>query len=124
MRGRRIAPAVAGLLSCHLAATLIVAAGVGSVIAGAAMVLVEAVPASLSEAVTIPAIGIGAGPETETDGQVLVLHDMLGLSKTGRAPKFVKNFMKRQPDIQGAIKSYIVAVKDGSFPAKEHCCSE
>lgn len=90
------------------------------------MLLVEAVPPSLgkalSEAVTIPVIGIGAGPDT--DGQVLVLHDMLGLSMTGRVPKFVKNFMKGQEDIQGAIKSYIAAVKDGIFPAPEHCYSE
>lgn len=94
--------------------------------AGAAMVLIEAVPASLgralSRAVSIPVIGIGAGPDT--DGQVLVLHDMLGLSITGKTPKFVKNFMKEQGDIQSAIKSYIAAVKDGSFPAPEHCYSE
>lgn len=94
--------------------------------AGAAMVLVEAVPASLgralSEMVSVPVIGIGAGPDT--DGQVLVLHDMLGLSITGRSPKFVKNFMKGQDDIQGAVKNYIAAVKDGSFPAPEHCYSE
>lgn len=94
--------------------------------AGAAMVLVEAVPASLgralSRAASIPVIGIGAGPDT--DGQVLVLHDMLGLSITGKVPKFVRNFMKEQNDIQGAVKSYIAAVKDGSFPAPEHCYSE
>ncbi|MEQ5055317.1 3-methyl-2-oxobutanoate hydroxymethyltransferase [Klebsiella michiganensis] len=94
--------------------------------AGAAMVLVEAVPASLgkalSEAVSIPVIGIGAGPDT--DGQVLVLHDMLGLSITGRKPKFVKDFMKGQDDIQSAVKSYILSVKNGTFPAPEHCYSE
>jgi len=94
--------------------------------AGAAMVLVEAVSASLGRAlsgtVSVPVIGIGAG--SDTDGQVLVLHDMLGLSITGRAPKFVKNFMKGQNDIQGALKSYIAAVKDGSFPSAEHCYSE
>ncbi|MBF7958766.1 3-methyl-2-oxobutanoate hydroxymethyltransferase [Rahnella victoriana] len=94
--------------------------------AGAAMVLVEAVPASLgkalSEAISIPVIGIGAGPDT--DGQVLVLHDMLGLSITGKAPKFVKNFMRGEENIQGAVKSYIAAVKGGSFPAQEHCYSE
>lgn len=94
--------------------------------AGAAMVLVEAVPASLgsalSRAVSIPVIGIGAGPDT--DGQVLVLHDMLGLSITDRKPKFVKNFMEGQESIQAAIKSYIAAVKEGSFPAVEHCYSE
>ncbi|ENT4821203.1 MAG: 3-methyl-2-oxobutanoate hydroxymethyltransferase [Klebsiella michiganensis] len=94
--------------------------------AGAAMMLVEAVPAALgralSGAVSVPVIGIGAGPDT--DGQVLVLHDMLGLSITGRTPKFVKNFMKGQDDIQGAVKSYIAAVKNGNFPAAEHCYSE
>lgn len=93
---------------------------------GAAIVLVEAVPASLgkalSETLSIPVIGIGAGPDT--DGQVLVLHDMPGLSITGKAPKFVKNFMRVQGDIQGAVKSYIAAVKSGSFPAQEHCYSE
>ncbi|HCJ6653963.1 TPA: 3-methyl-2-oxobutanoate hydroxymethyltransferase [Klebsiella oxytoca] len=94
--------------------------------AGAAMVLIEAVPASLgkslSQAVTVPVIGIGAGPDT--DGQVLVLHDMLGLSITGKIPKFVKNFMAGQDDIQGAVKSYITAVKGGTFPSPEHCYSE
>lgn len=89
------------------------------------MVLVEAVPTSLgktlSESLSIPVIGIGAGPDT--DGQVLVLHDMLGLSITGRAPKFVKNFMKGHDCIQKAIKSYISAVKEGNFPAPEHCYS-
>lgn len=95
-------------------------------VAGAAMVLVEAVPAALgsalSRAVSVPVIGIGAGPDT--DGQVLVLHDMLGLSVTGRTPKFVKNFMKGQDDIQDAVKSYITAVKNGNFPAAEHCYSD
>jgi 3-methyl-2-oxobutanoate hydroxymethyltransferase len=51
---------------------------------------------------------------------VLVLHDMLGLSITGRVPKFVKNFMAGQPDIQSAIRAYVAAVKDVSFPAPEH----
>ena len=90
--------------------------------AGAAMLLLECVPSSLgaavSQAVRIPVIGIGAG--SETDGQVLVLHDMLGLSLGGRAPKFVKNFMAEQSDIPGAIAAYVKAVKDVSFPAAEH----
>ncbi|HEL9752992.1 TPA: 3-methyl-2-oxobutanoate hydroxymethyltransferase [Klebsiella pneumoniae] len=94
--------------------------------AGAAMILVEAVPSSLgkalSKAVSVPVIGIGAGPDT--DGQVLVLHDMLGLSLTGRHPKFVRNFMSGQHSIQSAIESYVTAVKAGDFPGAEHCYAE
>lgn len=90
--------------------------------AGAAMLLLECVPSELaqeiSHAVKIPVIGIGAG--SATDGQVLVMHDMLGLSITGRVPKFVKNFMVGQPDIQAALHAYVTAVKDVSFPATEH----
>lgn len=90
--------------------------------AGAAMLLLECVPSDLgrliSQSVSVPVIGIGAG--ADTDGQVLVLHDMLGLSLTGRAPKFVKNFMQGQPDIPSAISAYVKAVKDVSFPAAEH----
>jgi 3-methyl-2-oxobutanoate hydroxymethyltransferase len=51
---------------------------------------------------------------------VLVQHDMLGLSLSGRAPKFVRNFMEGQSSIQGAFSAYVQAVKDGSFPAAEH----
>ena len=61
---------------------------------------------------------IGAG--SATNGQVLVQHDMLGLSLSGRAPKFVRNFMEGQSSIQGAFSAYVQAVKDGSFPAAEH----
>jgi 3-methyl-2-oxobutanoate hydroxymethyltransferase len=90
--------------------------------AGAAMILLECVPSELAEeishAVKIPVIGIGAG--SATDGQVLVLHDMLGLAITGRVPKFVRNFMIGQPDIQSALQAYVAAVKDVSFPAIEH----
>jgi 3-methyl-2-oxobutanoate hydroxymethyltransferase len=90
--------------------------------AGAAMILLECVPselaADIAQAVRVPVIGIGAG--AATDGQVLVLHDMLGLSLTGRVPKFVKNFMAGQPDIQSALAAYVSAVKSGSFPAREH----
>jgi 3-methyl-2-oxobutanoate hydroxymethyltransferase len=66
----------------------------------------------------IPTIGIGAGPSCS--GQVLVMHDMLGVFP-GHRPKFVKNFMDNQPDIAGAINGYVKAVKDHSFPAPEHC---
>ncbi|WP_426153612.1 3-methyl-2-oxobutanoate hydroxymethyltransferase [Pseudomonas sp. DC3000-4b1] len=90
--------------------------------AGAAMILLECVPselaAEITQAVRVPVIGIGAGPAT--DGQVLVLHDMLGLSLTGRVPKFVRNFMADQADVPGALRAYVSAVKDGSFPAPEH----
>lgn len=90
--------------------------------AGAAMLLLECVPgelaAEISQAVKIPVIGIGAG--NATDGQVLVLHDMLGLSLSGRTPKFVKNFMAGQNSVQAALAAYVKAVKDLSFPAAEH----
>ncbi|WP_300728107.1 3-methyl-2-oxobutanoate hydroxymethyltransferase [Pseudomonas sp.] len=90
--------------------------------AGAAMLLLECVPSELAkeitQAVKIPVIGIGAG--SDTDGQVLVLHDMLGLSLTGRVPKFVKNFMAGQPDIVSALSAYVAEVKAVSFPGTEH----
>lgn len=90
--------------------------------AGTALIVLECVPSELaariSRAVQIPVIGIGAGPDT--DGQVLVLHDMLGLSLTGRTPKFVRNFMQGQSSIADAISLYTRSVKDQSFPAPEH----
>ncbi len=90
--------------------------------AGAAMLLLECVPSPLAAEVTtaagIPVIGIGAGPDT--DGQVLVVYDMLGLSLTGFTPKFVRNFMQEADSIEGAMAAYARAVKDGSFPAPEH----
>jgi len=90
--------------------------------AGAAMLLLECVPSELAaritQAVAIPVIGIGAG--SATDGQVLVLHDMLGLSLTGRSPKFVKNFMQEHGDVASAIAGYVKAVKAIEFPAAEH----
>ena len=88
--------------------------------AGASLLVLECIPSTLTaaicQAVTIPVIGIGAGPDT--DAQVLVLHDMLGLS--ARAPKFVRNFMEGQPDIQSALSAYRSSVKSGDFPAPEH----
>jgi 3-methyl-2-oxobutanoate hydroxymethyltransferase len=90
--------------------------------AGAAMLVLECVPSELAteitEAVKIPVIGIGAG--ASTDGQVLVLHDMLGLSLSGRSPKFVKDFMAGQANIPAALAAYVRAVKAVTFPAAEH----
>lgn len=90
--------------------------------AGADMLLFEAIPPAvakmLTDAVTIPTIGIGAG--ADVNGQVLVLHDMLNIFP-GRKARFVKNFMAGQPSIEAAIKAYVSAVKSGSFPAAEHC---
>ncbi|MDR7050193.1 3-methyl-2-oxobutanoate hydroxymethyltransferase [Duganella sp. 3397] len=90
--------------------------------AGASVVVLEAIPAALGKEVTdllaIPTIGIGAGPDCS--GQVLVMHDLLGVFP-GRKARFVKNFMDGQTSIDGAITAYVSAVKDGSFPALEHC---
>lgn len=93
--------------------------------AGAAVLLLECVPAQMGKEITklfpnVPVIGIGAG--AETDGQVLVVQDMLGLN-FGRVARFVRNFMKEQSGetaILDAIKAYHVAVQDQTFPAKEH----
>jgi 3-methyl-2-oxobutanoate hydroxymethyltransferase len=86
--------------------------------AGAAMLVLEMVPAALSLEVTqllthCPTIGIGAG--NGTAGQVLVLHDMLGMN-LGKMAKFVHNFMDGAPSVRGAMEAYVRAVKDGSFP--------
>ncbi|MDR5861166.1 3-methyl-2-oxobutanoate hydroxymethyltransferase [Halomonas eurihalina] len=90
--------------------------------AGASVILLECVPASLGRAVTealdVPVIGIGAGPDT--DGQILVMHDMLGVTP-GRSPRFVKNFMAEADDIADAFRRYHEAVKARRFPAEEHC---
>lgn len=90
--------------------------------AGASMLVLEAIPAVLGKDTTallaIPTIGIGAGPDCT--GQVLVMHDMLG-TFPGRKARFVKNFMEGQGSIDAAVCAYISAVKDGSFPAAEHC---
>jgi 3-methyl-2-oxobutanoate hydroxymethyltransferase len=89
--------------------------------AGADLIVVECVPSSLgrdlSAALTIPVIGIGAGPDT--DAQVLVLQDMLGISQ--RLPKFSKNFLADNNSIQEAIIAYGNDVRSGAFPAPEHC---
>lgn len=89
--------------------------------AGAAMVVLEAIPSSLASEVTkkltIPTIGIGAG--SDCDGQVLVLYDMLDIYP-GRKGRFVRNFMDGAPSVGEAIKRYVAAVKDQSFPGPEH----
>ena len=83
--------------------------------------VLECVPAALakqvSQALSIPTIGIGAG--VDCDGQVLVSYDMLGVN-TQHSPRFVKNFLKDNNDIQGAVNTFIKAVKDRSFPGNEH----
>ena len=90
--------------------------------AGAAIVLMEAMPSQLGKEVTdmltIPTIGIGAGPDCS--GQVLVMHDMLGVFP-GRKARFVRNFMEGAASIDDAVTGYVKAVKEGSFPALEHC---
>lgn len=89
--------------------------------AGASLLVLEAIPAALAGQVTaalaIPTIGIGAG--VDCSGQVLVMHDLLGVFP-GHKAKFVKNFMDGQTSIAGAISSYVQAVKQKSFPAPEH----
>lgn len=89
--------------------------------AGAAVVLMECVPVALgkqvTEAVSCPTIGIGAG--VDCDGQVLVMHDMLGVFP-GKPAKFVKNFMQGQESIQAAVQAYVREVKAKTYPAPEH----
>jgi 3-methyl-2-oxobutanoate hydroxymethyltransferase len=86
--------------------------------AGSSLMVLEMVPAALSATLTAElthcaTIGIGAG--SGTAGQVLVLHDMLGMN-LGKMPKFVRNFMVDAPGIKEAMQAYVAAVKDGSFP--------
>lgn len=92
--------------------------------AGAQLLVLECVPSALgrevSTALAIPVIGIGAG--AGCDGQVLVMHDMLGLDPGGgiAAPKFVANFMAGAASIQAAFGAYRLAVREGRFPAPQH----
>ena len=90
--------------------------------AGAAMLLLECVPEDLAKEVTnelkIPVIGIGAG--VHTDGQIMVVHDMLGISCLENPPKFVKNFMEESSSIEQAIVNFVKDVKDLKFPLEEH----
>src|ERR1700689_3573917 len=90
--------------------------------AGADLVLLECIPAELgrgiSQELKVPAIGIGAGPDT--DGQILVLYDILDIT-AGRKPRFVRNFMPGSDSPQSAVAHYVEAVKSGEYPAPEHC---
>ncbi len=90
--------------------------------AGAGFVLMEAMPSPVArrvtEAVSVPTIGIGAGPDVS--GQVLVVYDMLDIFP-GRKARFVRNFMAGTGSVKGAIEAYVKAVKSGEFPAPEHC---
>jgi 3-methyl-2-oxobutanoate hydroxymethyltransferase len=90
--------------------------------AGASLLVLEGVPGALAAAITadlrIPTIGIGAG--ADCDGQVLVLHDMLGLDSGHRRPKFVKEFLAEGGSVEGAFRAFAEAVRDGSFPDAAH----
>ncbi len=92
--------------------------------AGADLLLLECVPNEVGKAITenaeVPVIGIGAGPQV--DGQILVLYDILDITQ-GRTPRFVQNFMEGQQAPLEAIKAYVRAVKEKTYPAPEHCFS-
>ncbi len=90
--------------------------------AGASLVVLEMVPAQLAKDITsaltrMATIGIGAG--ADCDGQVLVLHDMLGVYP-GKKPRFTKDFMAGNASIEAAVQAYVEAVKSGAFPGAEH----
>ena len=103
------------------AASLMLEQAIACEQAGAQMIVLEAIPSSLgkriTESLSIPTIGIGAG--ADCSGQVLVLQDMLGISP-GKPPKFVKNFMDGHASIEAAVKAYVREVKSGKFPGPEH----
>lgn len=90
--------------------------------AGADIVLLECIPAELGARITselaVPVIGIGAGPDV--DGQILVLYDILDIT-SGRKPRFTRNFMEGAGSPLQAVKNYVQAIKDRSYPAPEHC---
>ena len=92
--------------------------------AGADIVLLECVPSSLGQAIakalSVPVIGIGAGPDV--DGQILVLYDILSVTP-GRKPRFARDFLAGASGLGEALGAYVAAVKDGSYPAPEHCFS-
>ena len=91
---------------------------------GADIILLECVPneagKSISTALDVPVIGIGAGPDV--DGQILVLYDVLNITR-GRTPKFVKNFQADCTSPLEALQAYVREVKEGAYPAPEHCFS-
>ena len=104
------------------AAARLLADARAAVDAGASLLVLECVPTPLAQKITaaveVPTIGIGAGPHC--DGQVLVLHDMLGLDSGHRRPRFVKDFLAQGGSVAGAFAAYAQAVRDGSFPDAEH----
>jgi 3-methyl-2-oxobutanoate hydroxymethyltransferase len=104
------------------AAEALLADGRALAAAGASLLVAECIPrelgAALTAAVGIPVIGIGAGPACS--GQVLVIYDALGVT-AGRPARFVRNFMSGHDSIEAALAAFVTAVKDGSFPAPEHC---
>ncbi len=87
--------------------------------AGASMLVIELMPsalaAELTAALSLPVVGIGAG--AGCSGQVLVLHDMLGVTQ-GKLPRFVRNFLEGGGSIEQAVRRYVAAVKEGSFPVE------
>lgn len=89
--------------------------------AGAQLLVLECIPAALAKQITatlsIPVIGIGAGKDC--DGQILVMHDVLGIS-SGYIPRFSKNYISQTGDIRAAIDAYVEEVKSGAFPAEQH----
>jgi 3-methyl-2-oxobutanoate hydroxymethyltransferase len=91
--------------------------------AGASLLVLECIPSHLATDIStkldIPVIGIGAGPGT--DAQVLVVHDLLGL--TEHTARFVQNFMAGQASIQAALAAFVAAVKSGEYPGEEHSYS-
>jgi 3-methyl-2-oxobutanoate hydroxymethyltransferase len=92
--------------------------------AGADIVLLECVPNEVGKVITdaldVPVIGIGAGPDV--DGQILVLYDVLDITQ-GRTPKFVKNYQAGCDSPIAAVRAYVGEVKSGDYPAPEHCFS-
>lgn len=92
--------------------------------AGADLILLECIPSELGQRITeslrVPVIGIGAGPST--DGQILVLYDVLGIT-TGRKPRFVLDCMQGASGNLDAMRRYVQAVKSLTYPAPEHCFS-
>jgi 3-methyl-2-oxobutanoate hydroxymethyltransferase len=89
--------------------------------AGAFAIVLECIPeqlaARVTEAVPVPTIGIGAGPSC--DAQVLVWHDLLGLT-SGRLPRFVKQYVDLRSEVAGAVKAFVHEVADGEYPGPEH----
>ena len=89
--------------------------------AGAQLLVLECIPSllakAITEAVSIPTIGIGAGKDT--DGQILVMHDLVGIS-AGYIPKFSKNFLAESGNMPAAVQKFIADVQSGAFPSSEH----